>query len=50
MLATAPLFCPENSQVLFAGDSGQLALFATVGINRWQCLTWPRRYGAGCIE
>ncbi|MFC5724470.1 AAA family ATPase [Streptomyces gamaensis] len=40
LLATAPLFGPEDSQVLFVGDPGQLDPFATVETDRWHGLTW----------
>ncbi|MCF0082206.1 AAA family ATPase [Streptomyces lomondensis] len=40
LLATAPLFGPEDSRVLFVGDPGQLDPFATVDTDRWHGLTW----------
>ncbi|MGW0694588.1 hypothetical protein [Streptomyces sp. NPDC002738] len=40
LLATAPLFGPEDSQVLFVGDPGQLDPFATVDTDRRHGLTW----------
>ncbi|CAM5373184.1 AAA family ATPase [Streptomyces abikoensis] len=40
LLATAPLFGPEDSRVLFVGDPGQLDPFATVETDRWHGLTW----------
>ncbi|GCD33608.1 helicase [Streptomyces chrestomyceticus JCM 4735] len=40
LLATAPLFAQDDSQVLFVGDPGQLDPFATVETDRWHGLTW----------
>lgn len=40
LLATAPLFSEDDSQVLFVGDPGQLDPFATVETDRWHGLTW----------
>ncbi|MFJ8691803.1 AAA family ATPase [Streptomyces roseolilacinus] len=40
LLATAPLFSENDSQVLFVGDPGQLDPFATVNTDRWHGLTW----------
>ncbi|MFF4884748.1 AAA family ATPase [Streptomyces nigra] len=40
LLATAPLFSQDDSQVLFVGDPGQLDPFATVETDRWHGLTW----------
>ncbi|WP_329176822.1 AAA family ATPase [Streptomyces sp. NBC_01477] len=40
LLATAPLFDPEDSRVLFVGDPGQLDPFSTVDSDRWHGLTW----------
>jgi hypothetical protein len=40
LLATAPLFGPDDAKVLFVGDPGQLDPFATVDTDRWHGLTW----------
>jgi hypothetical protein len=40
LLATAPLFARDDSQILFVGDPGQLDPFATVETDRWHGLTW----------
>ncbi|WP_019435840.1 AAA family ATPase [Streptomyces sp. AA0539] len=40
LLATAPLFARDDSQVLLVGDPGQLDPFATVETDRWHGLTW----------
>ncbi|MFC9399200.1 AAA family ATPase [Streptomyces sp. NPDC057027] len=40
LLAAAPLFARDDSQVLLVGDPGQLDPFATVDTDRWHGLSW----------